>query len=142
MTESPVSDASSSAAGGMWEVQDILAQRQSLTGEIELLVVWRSTWIAADQVIDGPVLRHWRAASKFKTAGPMAITLPVDRGTLLFRDCRHIALQRAAQKEAVQSLVGGEVVASTNVLAPDLVPLRVAGPRMQLDSVAKRKRRD
>ena len=58
MPESPFSDGHSSGIGNLWEVQDILAQRVTLSGEIEYLVVWRSTWSAADLVKDGPVLRN------------------------------------------------------------------------------------
>ncbi len=138
MSETSLSDSSSS----VWEVQDILAQRITLTGEIEYLVVWRSTWSAADKVADGPVLRHWLAAKKFKTGGAMAVTLPVVRGTQLYSDCR-ILRQQAAQRAAPEShrLLGFACV-STLDPAPVPQPSLVVGPRKQLGSSAKRVRQD
>ena len=139
MSESSLSDDSSS----VWEVQDILAQRITLSGEIEYLVVWRSTWTAADLVRDGPVLRSWHAASKFKSGGAMAVTLPVVRGTSLYSDCRRIARQRAAQSTASdsRSLLGSACVSPLNP-APAPNPSLVVGPRKQLGSSAKRARPD
>jgi hypothetical protein len=138
MSESSLSDDCSS----VWEVQDILAQRFTLSGEIEYLVVWRSTWSAADLVKDGPVLRHWLAAKKFKSGGAMAVTLPVVRGTQLYSDCR-ILRQRAAQRAAPESprLLGSACV-STLVPAPVPRPSLAVGPRKQLGSSAKRVRPD
>jgi hypothetical protein len=137
MPKSPIPDDSSTVEGDLWEVQDILAQRLTLSGEIEYLVVWRSTWTAADLVKDGPVLRHWHEAAKFKTGGSMAITLPVVRGTQLFSDCRQICLKRAALGNATDSRsVLGAACASPRV--PDHNANLVVGPRKQLGSAAKR----
>ena len=149
MPESPFSDGHSSGIDNLWEVQDILAQRVTLSGEIEYLVVWRSTWSAADLVKDGPVLRNWPATAKFKTSGTMAITLPVVRGTSLYSDCRRIAHQRAqaALGTAIDSRsVLGAARAPPLIPAPvpalDHNPSLVAGPRKQLGSAAKRVSRD
>jgi hypothetical protein len=143
MPKSPISDDSSTVGGDLWEVQDILAQRLTLSGEIEYLVVWRSTWTAADLVKDGPVLRHWHEAAKFKTGGSMAITLPVVRGTQLFSDCRQICLKWAALGGATDSRsVLGAVCALPDVPADVLNANPVVGPRKQLGSTAKRVRRE
>jgi len=44
MPENPLSPGS--VEGDLWEVQDILAQRLTLSGKVEYLVVWRSTWVS------------------------------------------------------------------------------------------------
>jgi hypothetical protein len=120
----------------LWEVQDILAKRITLSGEAEFLVAWRSTWIAAAMVKDGPVLRSWYGAPKYKTQGLMAITLPLARGTQLYVDCKRLAVKRAAERSGHPSSDG------TGAAASEALPLRQAtGPRQELGSVAKRHRR-
>lgn len=142
MSESPIADGGSSDEGDLWEVQDILAQRLTLSGEIEYLVVWRSSWTAAHLVKDGPILRHWLAVSKFKTSGAMAVSLPVVRGTQLYSDCRRIAIQRAAQRSISSTRVLGAACASTPVSAPAPSAGHDVASRLQLGSPAQRVRRE
>ena len=153
MPLSPSSDSISSGEGVLSDVQDILAQRRTLSGKIEFLVVWRSSWIADHKLADGPVLRSWHAVSKFKTKGAMAITLPVVRGTQLYADCRRVIQQRDAQQDVSHNRVLGADSASAVVPAPDLSqnlaaivvapvlsPSIDAGSRKQLDDGTKRVR--
>jgi len=85
-----------------WELQDILADRQTLSGESEMLVVWKCTWIPASSVKDGPVLSKWLYTDKFKTGhDPMNVRLPVIRGTQLHKDCMIIRKNLAERNVAV-----------------------------------------
>ena len=48
-----------------WEIQDILAVRKGSDGALKVLVMWKPTWIAVDQLDQtGPVYREWLAAPK------------------------------------------------------------------------------
>jgi hypothetical protein len=49
----------------MWDVQDILAERTSVTGDDELLVVWKPSWVAVSNVKPGPELRRFRSLPKW-----------------------------------------------------------------------------
>ena len=156
MPENPLSPGS--VEGDLWEVQDILAQRLTLSGKVEYLVVWRSTWVSDVAVKAGPVLRDWYAARKFKTCGAMAVTLPIVRGTQLDSDCRRIRLQRAVQQSAPESRVVDAASYSALDSAPDVtsgisinqlapgsshsMTFAFVGPRKQLGSSAKRVRQD
>ena len=44
----------------MWEVSEILAERQAAAGATELLVTWKATWVPVEQVSSGPVKEAWR----------------------------------------------------------------------------------
>ena len=94
-----------SSEAHLWDVQEILAERTAISGEKELLVVWKTSWIPAKNMIaDGPVMRRFSEAAKCKFSsayGPMCITLPVEPGTALAHDCATVvaAARRAAQRE-------------------------------------------
>jgi hypothetical protein len=89
-----------------WEVQDILAERQTLSGESEMLAVWKCTWIPASSVKHGPVLSKWWHTNKFKTGhDPMNVSLPVIRGTQLHKDCTIIRKSLADRDVAVTPTV-------------------------------------
>lgn len=133
----PAESSSDPEIEDLWEVQDILAKRITLSGDVEFLVVWKSTWMAAAMVRDGPVLRSWYDAPKFKTQGEMAITLPLVRGTQLYVDCKRLLVKRAAERSGQPSSDGTATAASEA-----LTPRQATGPRKQLGSVAKRHRRE
>ena len=130
-------DSSDPVIHDLWEVQDILAKRITLSGETEFLVVWKSTWSPAAMVKDGPVLRGWYDTPKFKTQGDMAVTLPLARGTQFYVDCKRLAQQKAAARSGQPSSDGAGTAASEAI-----TPRQVTGPRKELGSVAKRARRD
>jgi hypothetical protein len=71
-----------------------------------------------------------------------ACPLPVVSGTQLHKDCRRIALQRAAQHAVLNPRMLGASPAIKVVPAPVLTPSHSAGSRLQQDSDAKRGRRD
>ena len=77
--------------GHLWDVAEILAERTTISGDLELLGVWKTSWIPeANMIADGPVLRRFKAERKCTfTAGKnaMRITLPVQPGSSLAADC-------------------------------------------------------
>jgi len=92
MTDKYVSSNASSASDdsndSMWGVQEILAERKTLFGEVELLVVWKVSWIPKGNVPDGPVMQAFDEARKCKFAvgRVMHIQLPIEPKTTLARD--------------------------------------------------------
>ena len=64
MTEAAASDAEE---GYIWDVQEILAERPSIsTDENEVLVVWKTAWIQKRCLIaDCPAMRRWNEAAKW-----------------------------------------------------------------------------
>ena len=95
MSGKPASPSASTSSvesdGHLWDVAEILAERTTVSGDLELLVVWKTSWIPkANMIADGPVLRRFEAERKCSfTAGKnaMRITLPVQPGTSLAADC-------------------------------------------------------
>ena len=112
----------------MWDVHEILAMRTSITGENELLVVWKPTWIPVSCVqMDGPVIRRFEQFPKLMFTAHqddgMKVVLPVEPGTTLQTDCARIAAQ--LERRAAATTANGT---------------RDRTPRMALNSVAKRKK--
>jgi hypothetical protein len=99
MTTSAAESPSSTASGGsLWDVQEILAYRTSITGENELLVVWKTSWIpVSSMVADGPVLRRFTESTKCRFVAQqnqdMHVLLPVEPGTTMQIDCAAMAAQ-------------------------------------------------
>lgn len=94
----------SSSEGVMWDVAEILAERTSVSGENEVLVVWKPSWIPISNLqSDGPVLQQFSGGDKWKfssACGAMRLFLPVEPGTSLAADCATI---RAAPNYGKQS---------------------------------------
>jgi hypothetical protein len=91
---SSVSFESSSSAG--WVVTDILAERSSLSGEDEVLVVWKPEWVPFSTVREGPVRDAWMLAPKWsasQTVGGMVmrISLPIESNSSLATDVNIMA---------------------------------------------------
>ena len=126
-SSSCASDSGLSQAGDTWEVAEILAERKTFEGRKEVLVVWKSCWTSISLVREGPVLDNWRAVTKLKTSGKMAVKLPVVSGTQLQRDYTKIVNQKAAEKRQ-RHHADGQANTTPNP----------TGPRKQLNSVAQR----
>ncbi len=97
----PISPRSSSAADPgqpCWDVQEILAERTSLTGENELLVVWKPSWICVSNVkAKNPAMMRFRATPMLNFTSRncgMRTILPVEPETT-------IAVDRAVMKQMV-----------------------------------------
>ncbi len=88
---SVASDASNSC---LWDVQEILAERTSVLGDPEYLVVWKTSWIPkSGMMADGPILRNFEATRKCEfTIGKnvMQMFVPVEPGSSLAADCDEI----------------------------------------------------
>ncbi len=123
-SSSVASDSGLSQEGDTWEVAEILAERKTFEGRTEVLVVWKSCWTSISLVREGPVLDNWRAVTKLKTSGKMAVKLPVVSGTQLHRDYTKRA---AAKRQRHQT--DGQANTTPNP----------TGPRKQLNSVAQRR---
>ena len=118
-----------------WEVQDILAARTSVTGDDEVLVVWKPSWTPVVCVKDGPGIRRYQNALKWKftsAVSGMRVILPVEPGTQLADD--HAEMQKMAVAAKCKHGKDGK-----QVQAQDSRP---SGPRKSLGSVAKRKRHE
>jgi hypothetical protein len=92
----------SPSADCIWDVQDILAERTTLQGESEVLVVWKASWIPKSNVMaDGPVMRFFDAAPKilFRNSliRSLRIALPVEPGTVLQDDSAEVESREAAR---------------------------------------------
>ena len=101
-TKRSTSPAPSESDEYIWHVQEILAERVSMGGERELLVVWKTSWVPKENVVaDGPVMRQFRHSRKcnFKSATGDMI-LAVEPGTTLQRDCDDVELDEQIQRSA------------------------------------------
>ena len=95
-TANSTSPSSSPSPAYFWDVQEILAERTTLSGDHELLVVWKTSWIPKSNMIaDGPVMRRFVAASKVlfhnSVVRDMRIIMPVRPGSVFDDDCTEIA---------------------------------------------------
>ena len=107
--------------GYIWDVQEILAERPSIsTDENEVLVVWKTAWIQKRCLIaDCPAMRRWNEAAKWASCedccgqASLQVVLPVEPGSRMatdlaearaslarmsayWRRARHAAARRAA----------------------------------------------
>lgn len=107
-TPSPLSSSRDSHDSHLWDVQEILAERTSITGENELLVVWKTSWIPCSNMIaDGPVMTRFRDSPKWNfssAAGAMCIKLPVEPGTILAQDCAMVVAAADSARGAKEPL--------------------------------------
>ena len=127
-TSTPATNSSDASDDTLWDVQEILAERTSLDKhkQNEMLVVWKTCWVAKGNVKRGPVLQRFKAAPKFKfTSAAGDINWAVEPDTQLAFD---VAAVQAAQRARV------EVAAQQRANAAE----RDRTPRKQLGSAAKR----
>jgi hypothetical protein len=86
------------------DVSVILAERRTVNGESELLVLLQPKWILKDAMHpDDPVLRHFRQAPKARFGALSAlgtVVIPVEPGSSLAAACAKIA-DRAASDRAI-----------------------------------------
>ena len=96
------SDSSDASEGSLWDVQEILAERTTVLGDRELLVVWKTSWIPKNNMIeDGPELRKWEAARKCQfTVGKnaMHILLAVEAGSSMAADCDELDYRKHCKR--------------------------------------------
>ncbi len=122
----------SSADEMLWDVQEILAERNSISGGNELLVVWKTCWVPKVNVKSGPVLQRFRASPKFKFVSAAGdINWAVEPDTQLAFD---VAQVHASQRERRAAAAISQRLDANTRMEVDRTP------RKQLGSVAKRAR--
>ena len=103
-TSSNSSNASDASDSYLWDVQEILAERTSILGDPEYLVVWKTSWIPkSGMMADGPILRKFEATRKCEfTIGKnvMQMFLPVEPGSTLAADCDEIDYRAHSKRSA------------------------------------------
>jgi hypothetical protein len=86
----------SPSEGFIWDVQEILAERTSINGGNEVLVVMKTAWVPVNQMIaDCPAMQRWRETVQWNFSSDSKahrIKLPVQPGSVL-------AWDHAADKE-------------------------------------------
>ena len=114
----------------LWDVQDILAERRTLNGNSEVLVVWKPSWIPKENIADGQIWLNFEQAPKCQfTSAIGKIILPVDQGSSLSEDIEFVA--KHAEKQ-ISTYRADYAHASS-----DSAPSRVAGsPRKTLGGEA------
>jgi hypothetical protein len=131
MAQTPSAAASVPSHGNrtLWDVQDILLERTSVTGENEVLVVWKPEWIPVGNVQpNGAAMRRFRATPSWSftsRSSGMRVLLPVEPNTT--RAVDHSVMKQLAKR----SKRGREEPGP-----PDASP--AIGPRKQLGTTAKR----
>ena len=88
-----------------WEIQEILAERTSLSGENEILVVWKPGWIPKGNLMGGHIRDAWETAQKWSTSKTVAgmrmeVLLPVMPHTQLAADLEMIARNKRQRLES------------------------------------------
>ena len=106
-TANSTSPSSSPSASYFWDVQEILAERTTFSGDHELLVVWKTSWIPKSNMLaDGPVMRRFVEASKvlFRNGvvRDMRIIMPVRPGSVFDDDCTEIAWRDKENRQDVE----------------------------------------
>jgi hypothetical protein len=91
------SSESSPTPSNAWTVQDIIAERKSLNGDKELLVIWKPSWIPKENMADGPVWRSFRGARRCQfSCAAGSIIVPVEAGSSLAADIATVTRQVSA----------------------------------------------
>jgi hypothetical protein len=132
----------------LWDVQDILAARTSVTGDDEVLVVWKPSWIPFSNVQDGPGLQRFKAAPKWYFTSShcgMRAILPVEANTTLAVDHAVMQEMKAAARSEKRSLSRQVATTATDAARTDGNDRTPAAgsdrtPRKALGCVAKRSR--
>ena len=101
VSPSPSAASENPNGGDIWEVQEILAERTTRTGENEMLVVWKTSWIPVSNLhANGPVIRRWNEERKWSSCATcenaaMQVSLPVEPGSRMAGDLATFAALRA-----------------------------------------------
>ena len=86
--DTPSPNSSSSEGGQLWDVQEILAERRSMGGEIELLVVWKTSWIPKENLMaDGPVMRQFMESRKWNFGSAPGVITSIRRNRNVRDNC-------------------------------------------------------
>lgn len=86
-----------------WEISEILAERTSVRGENEVLVVWKTCWIGKSHLkSNGPVEMAWKATRKWQSpnSNGIVVRLAAETGSNLSKDMAHIAATAAETRDS------------------------------------------
>lgn len=122
-SSSPSHNSSESSNELLWDVQEILAERTSITAhkQNELLVVWKTCWVPICNVKPGPVLQSFTTAPKFKfTSAAGDIFWAVEPETQLAFDVAKVQAEQQQHRVTPSSIQSDRT------------------PRKQLGKVSKR----
>ena len=121
----------------LWSVQDVLAERVTLTGDREILVAWRPSWIPIGNMEEtGPIMRKFRKAPRCTfEAAVGTIVLPVEAGTTLADDCATVAAYAEQEVAEFRARYDAEISGAGN---PAVQQRHRETPRKSLGLVAKR----
>jgi hypothetical protein len=110
---SATSEAHASDAYAM-DVQEILAERTTALGETEVLVVFKTAWIALTDLVSNANVQHFIAAPKCKySSSAGALLLPIQPGSSLAKDVAY-ATAVAAEFIASMHARGGNAAAAAH----------------------------
>ena len=94
----PVPQAPSDSDSHMMIPLSVLAERKSLSGESEVLVVWQPNWIPAADMAGTQAFDDFQQASHCKFSSMIgSLTVPVNRGTKLAEDVAIVADKASRQ---------------------------------------------
>ncbi len=85
------SSTSQSSAAYLWDVSEILAERTTLSGDIELLIVFKTQWVPKGHLFDDcPAMQRYNQAGKYTfVSAAGAVTVLVPPGSSLAQDVDH-----------------------------------------------------
>jgi hypothetical protein len=90
--------ASDDSGDTAWEVSEICAERTSICGEHQVLVVWKTSWIPMSRLdADGPVMLKWQESAKWRSSpiSDICVALPAESGSQLAKEIAMIADRKA-----------------------------------------------
>ena len=129
---------SSTAFPCLWDVSEVLAQRTTLSGDIEYLIAFKASWVPKEQLFeDCPALQRYNQAGKYTfVSAAGALIVPIPPGTSLAHDVDVATLAaersaiRAAERRALRrprspTFVDAELVVEEGA-APDPRQLRIS----------------
>jgi len=109
--ESAANPSQSAPDGHLWEVQEIIAERTTGSGENEFLVVWKTSWIPKRDMMPyghlSHVMRRWNKTTKWSSCdrcwnADMQVILPVESGTAMAADIARSTARRDRYNQAVK----------------------------------------
>ena len=115
----PVPQAPSDSDSHMMIPLSVLAERKSLSGESEVLVVWQPNWIPAADMAGTQAFDDFQQASHCKFSSMIgSLTVPVNRGTKLAEDVAIVADKASRQISKFRTDMAGAKSAPQIVRVP------------------------
>jgi hypothetical protein len=125
--ESAANPSQSAPDGHLWEVQEIIAERTTGSGENEFLVVWKTSWIPKRDMMPyghlSHVMRRWNKTTKWSSCdrcwnADMQVILPVESGAAMAADIARSTARRDRYNQAVKEAAARTASSDGSPLAP------------------------